>query len=211
MVKNITVQTPGFVITADNDSGIFYEHGPAFYIERDIVLTRKATIGAYSVAMIEKEERQQLQIESDIGGPPIDNSGRFYPYITLISMSKYVTICKAGYFENCQQSIEKSPNSLGITQPKAIWDAFYNNYRDNQTNLSLLDWEVKGMVIGDKKDRNKTTAEFTVTGNYKFIPPSDEWITSWEEFNAWRARALYTNLTIQEYTGNHRLCCLKNL
>lgn len=184
VVKNVEMPA-GFVLTEEGSTS--WGGCPCYYIETN-QQRGQATPGFYGIVKIEKEKRA-LRVERY--NSFYEEKGRkleYYPSIYLTSHSNLVSICKDGgppsFAQVCQEQINNFTGlgELRITPTNETESNFYNYYLKSRKVLSLLDWRVTGRAVGNREDKNKILTEFTITGNFKYTPPSDEWITFSEKY-----------------------------
>ena len=65
---------------------------------------------------------------------------------------------------------------------KEISQKFYNYYLKTGDTLSVPDWTVTGTLIEEEEDPNKIITDITITGNFVYSKPSDDWVEAQESY-----------------------------
>jgi len=168
VVKNINADRQYLVSETEVSGFPFY----------NITLHNEPPLLAIEKEGVAIEIRRQNSFTKEIVG-----NNDWYPAISLETSNSYIGICKLGYYSNCQTQIldYKGFEDLQINPSEEILRFFYNQYTKDRTIAILPDWEVVGKVKGSELNTSIVLTNFTITGNYKYLPPSEEYIKANEE------------------------------
>jgi hypothetical protein len=185
VIENIEIKTPGFLLTEEGGAG--FGGCPCYHIERSH--TSNATPGYYGVLRVEKKSDRRIRVGRDNEFYiKVGRKLEYYPSISLKTNSNDLAICRDGdppdFSSICKQTIEdfRSLGDLEIRPSKEFVSSLYNHYVKTHTVLYTQDWKVNGEAFGNKEDTSRVLLEFTITGNFEYTPPSDDWIKFSEEY-----------------------------